>query len=253
VEEFLAHGYETYIIDDDYTCPLRNKVETIIENFPDSILFFNIDATVDGVDNWKVYISEICKKHAENALIGVLHAKGNPKSDELLRQHYEETIGVRCGFISLQAHHHENFDVMIKVLEKHGALGRRQLVRANMDAQSHFNFEYEGKKFKSRVMDVNISHFACVFPQELDDMKIYDKVRAASFRLNGMKFNSDAVLLMKRTKNEVHLCIFMFITQPDDKPELPPDLRKALNRKIYQVVADETLSKLKKAFKKADK
>ena len=253
VEEFLASGYETYIIDDDYICPLRKKVEAIIEHYPDAVLFFNIDASADGIENWKTYIAETCRKHSQDALIGILHTKGNPKADEILRQYYEETIGVRCGFITLQAHHHENFDLMLKILEKYGAKGRRQLVRASMDAQSHFNFDIDGKKYKSRVLDVNISHFACTFPEELKHMKIYDKVRGASFRLNGLKFNSDAVLLMKRSKNDVHLCVFMFISQPDDKPELEPELRKNLTRKIYQVVAEETLTNLKKAFKKADK
>lgn len=252
VEEFLSRGYETYIIDDDYVCLLTKKIETIISLYPDAILFFNIDAIVDDIPDWKAYIADLKEKHSNDALIGVLHAKGSPKADALLKAYYEETVGVRCGFITLQSHHHENFDVMIGELEKNGARGRRQLVRAAMDSASHFSFEFNRKKFKSKVLDVNISHFACVFPEELNDMKIYDKVRAASFRLNGLKFNSDAVLLMKRTKNNVHLCVFMFISQPDDKPELPPDLRKSLTRKIYQVVADDTLSTLRKAFKKAD-
>lgn len=253
VEEFLTHGYETYIIGDDYTCSLKAKIQTIVEQFPGSILFFNIDADIESIGDWKTFIVDFRKQHMDDALIGVLHHKGTAKADDALRDFYEAQLHLRCGFTVLQAHHHENFAAIQDVLEKYGARGRRQLVRATMDAASHFAFDFKGKKYKARILDTNISHFACTFPDELDAMKIYDKARKASFRLNGLKFTSDAVLLMKRTKNGVHLCIFMFITPPDDQADLPADTKKLLNRKIYQTVADETLNPLRKAFKKAEK
>ena len=79
---------------------------------PDAILFFNIDAIVDDIPDWKAYIANLKEKHSNDALIG------------------------------------------------------GQLVRAAMDSASHFSFEFNRKKFKSKVLDVNISHFACVFPED---------------------------------------------------------------------------------------
>ena len=40
LEDYMARGYETYIIGDDRYCPLDVKVDIIIQTFTDSILFF---------------------------------------------------------------------------------------------------------------------------------------------------------------------------------------------------------------------
>ena len=49
MEEYLSHGYETYIICDDRYCSLKKKVELIINLFRDSILFFY---TLLGYQKW---------------------------------------------------------------------------------------------------------------------------------------------------------------------------------------------------------
>ena len=85
--------------------------------------------------------------------------------------------------------------------------------------------------------------------QNITDLKIFDKVRGASLRLSGLEFTSDAVLLMKRTKGDETLYVFMFITPPQDIPELPAETKQKLNHKIYQVVSDGTLTKLRDAFR----
>ena len=37
LQDFLVRGYEAYIINDDRYCPLQQKVEILINTFPDSI------------------------------------------------------------------------------------------------------------------------------------------------------------------------------------------------------------------------
>ena len=71
LEDFMARGYETYIIGDDRYCPLKAKVEVIIETFTDSILFFYIDMQIKGV-KWEKYIKELQEKYMGRILIGVI-------------------------------------------------------------------------------------------------------------------------------------------------------------------------------------
>lgn len=249
VEDFLTHGYEPYIIADDGVCPLKKKIEAIARLFPGSILFFNIDAAVESIGDWKSYIADFRAQHREQVLIGVLHRKGDAEQDEALRDFYVEHLHLSCGFIALQAKQLADVDAIKEVLEEYEARGRRQFVRATMDEQSRFTGAYNGKKIDARVLDVNIRHFACLMGQNITDLKIFDKVRGASLRLSGLEFTSDAVLLMKRTKGDETLYVFMFITPPQDIPELPAETKQKLNHKIYQVVSDGTLTKLRDAFR----
>ena len=74
LEDYMARGYETYIIEDDRSCPLDKKIESIITVFSDSILFFYIDSEVPGIV-WADYIKDLQKRHGDKVLIGVLYAK----------------------------------------------------------------------------------------------------------------------------------------------------------------------------------
>ena len=254
MEEFCLHGYEAHIITDDYTCHMREKVEVIIKQFPDSILFFNIDAEISGID-WKTYIRELRKKHAEDALLGVLYQKrSSSRQKEAIENHYVREIGIQAGCIPLQAHHHENFGVMLSVLEKAGAKGRRNYIRAYCNSKSEFSTTIGGKKCKAKIADINITHFRAIFDEKAPDLPIYAKIRDGELKINDYTFTTDAVLIMQRTKEGTHTCVFMFVhDRPDDIPDLRSELLPQVNRKIYQIVATETMEKLRKAFKKADK
>ena len=251
LEEFMARGYQTYIINDDYVCPIQAKVREIINLFPDSILYFNIDATVEDVE-WKSYIRELQEFLGEKVLIGVFYlARANSADEEKIKQFYLSDINVKAGCFALSAHDHGNFDSILSVLEKTGARGRRNLVRATCDSSSTVKFDHKGAGFSADLLDVNVTHFRCDLHAGSGRFAIFEKVHDVALSVNGMLFISDAVLIMKRTMGEKTLCIFMFI-KPDGTPDLEPDVAKKLNQKIYQIVLDETMEKLRVSFSKAD-
>ena len=102
LEDYLTRGYETYIIPDDRNCPLVKKVETIINIFDDSILFFYIDAEVMGL-NWKIYIKQLQERHGEHVLIGVLYSKRhNEEERRRIEKYYLFDVGIQGGCISLE-------------------------------------------------------------------------------------------------------------------------------------------------------
>ena len=247
LEEFLLRGYQTYIINDDYTCPLQTKVREIIKLFPDSILYFNIDALIEGIE-WKSYIRDLYKSVGKDVLIGVFYIdRQNPQSEELLKQYYVRDIGITAGVFALSARNHENFDSIFKVLEQTGAKGRRNLVRAKCDASSSVKFTANKKEFSGSILDVSLSHFRCDLRSDSEQLDIFDKVRDVSLVVDGISFVTDAVLIARRVVEGKNLCIFMFIKR-DDSPDLDTETEKILNKKIYQVVLAELSEILHNAF-----
>lgn len=252
LEEFMFGGYQAYIINDDYACPMQSKVREIIRLFPESILFFNIDATIEGIE-WKSYIRSIQEEAGENALVGIFYlARQNPQQEESIKNFYLNELKVKAGCFALSAHDHNNFESILKVLEQNNARGRRNHVRANCDSSSVASFAHKGHDYQADILDVNISYFRCDLHADSDQIEIFEKFRDVKFCINGADFTSDAVLIMKRTMSGKNLCVFMFIKH-DDTPDLEKDAEKCLNQKIYQIVLNENMGKLQNAFRTAER
>ena len=252
LEEFMLLGYQAYVINDDYVCSMQTKVREITRLYPDSILYFNIDASIDGID-WKSYISELQEYLGHEILIGIFYlSRQNPQDEEKIKKLYVDDIRVKAGCFALSAHNHNNFDSILKVLENAGARGRRNHVRAFCDSSSCVKFERKGQSCTANLLDINISYFRCDLQKNTSTIDIFEKIRDVSLTVNGISFVSDAVLIMKRTMNDRDLCIFMFIKR-DDTPDLDKDTEKILNQKIYQIVLNENTEKLQSAFRAAEK
>ena len=250
LEEFMLQGYQAYVINDDYVCPMQTKVREIIRLFPDSILYFNIDSSIDGIE-WKSYISELQNFVGKNIYTGIFYlSRQNSQEEESIKDFYLDKLHVRAGCFALSAHNHNNFDSILSVMEKSGAKGRRSLVRAFCDSSSTVKIEHKGKKCLANLLDINLSYFRCDLQTNTENFEIFEKIRDVAVSANGMSFISDAVLIMKRTLNDKTLCIFMFIKR-DDSPDLDLETEKKLNQKIYQIVLNENSEKLQTAFKAA--
>lgn len=251
LEDFMARGYETYIIGDDRYCPLKAKVEVIIETFTDSILFFYIDMPVPGI-NWEKYIKELQQKYAGRILIGVLYAKRQSEEDKKkLEKYYLFDVGIQCGCISLEYQKAKNFALIDKVMFANQACGRRKNIRAICDTRSRISFVTKNGQIKGSILDVSLSHFSCVFDKTLD-LKLYEKVPKVLININGLHFISDAILVMQRPKNGVTLNVFIFSNSLGQQG-LESDVEPRLLERIYQITSDKAKSLMRYKFEEARK
>ena len=250
LEDYLARGYETYIINDDRSCPLPLKVETIVGTFKDSILFFYIDSIVEGLD-WKVYIRELQEKYGDSVLIGVLYAKRSEEEDmHSLERYYLFDVGIKCGCISMEYQKAKNFALIDKVMYANQACGRRKNVRALCDMTSAASFMLEKKKYTGKVSDVSLSHFSCVF--DLDPpLPMYEKVYDILVDVNGLHFHTDAILIDRRMMEDRYLFIFIF-AQPNGKQGLDDDVKQRLSQKIYNLITEKIKNMMKDLFIQAN-
>ena len=252
LEEFMENGFESYIINDDYSCPMRTKVREIISMFPDSILFFNIDSSIEGIE-WKSYIRELAESTSADVLFGICHLRRSSESEEArIASDFLKSSALKAGSISLDPKNHDCFEEIKRVLIKNGARGRRNLVRAECSPKSTILLEHHGSKINARLLDVNVTHFLCDLGDNEVTFKIFDKIRDVSLNIEGLSIKSDAVLIMKRRANGVNLCIFMFIKR-DDSPDLEKESAHKLNKKIYQLVLEKNSARLRNAFARAEK
>ena len=251
LEDFMARGYETYIIGDDRYCPLKAKVEVIIETFTDSILFFYIDAQVKGV-RWERYIKELQQKYAGRILIGVLYAKRQSDEEKKrLEKYYLFDVGIQCGCISLEYQKAKNFALIDKVMYANQACGRRKNIRAICDTRSKVSIVTKHGQIKGSVLDVSLSHFSCTFESTVD-IQLYEKVPKILININGLHFATDAILIMQRMKNGVMLYVFVFSNSLGQQG-VEADMQPRLLEKIYQMTSDKAKSLMRYKFEEARK
>ena len=251
LEDFMARGYETYIIGDDRYCPLKAKVEVIIETFTDSILFFYIDMQIKGV-KWEKYIKELQEKYMGRILIGVLYAKRQSEEEKnRLEKYYLFDVGIQCGCIGLEYQKMKNFALIDKVMYANQACGRRKNIRAICDTRSKVSFVSKHGQVKGRILDVSLSHFSCIFEKTLD-IQMYEKVPKMLININGLHFVSDAILVMQRKKNGVLLNVFVFSNSMGQQG-VESDLEPRLIERIYQMTSDKAKSLMRYKFEEARK
>ncbi|MBB5224864.1 hypothetical protein [Treponema ruminis] len=251
LEDFMARGYETYIVGDDRYCPLKAKVEVIIETFTDSILFFYIDMPIKGI-KWEKYIKELQEKYMGRILIGVLYAKRQSDEEKAwLEKYYLFDVGIQCGCIALEYQKNKNFALIDKVMYANQACGRRKNIRAICDTRSKVSFVTKHGQIKGSILDVSLSHFSCIFEKTLD-IQMYEKVPKMLININGLHFVSDAILIMQRKKNGVMLNVFVFSNSMGQQG-VESDLQPRLLERIYQMTSDKAKSLMRFKFEEARK
>lgn len=251
LEEYMARGYETYIIGDDRYCPLKAKVEVIIETFTDSILFFYIDMPVPGI-SWEKYIKELQEKYTGRILIGVLYAKRQSEEDKKkLEKYYLFDVGIQCGCISLEYQKAKNFALIDKVMYANQACGRRKNIRAICDTKSRVSFVTKHGQIKGNILDISLSHFSAIFEKTLD-VQLYEKIPKVLINVNGLHFISDAILVMQRMKNGVMLNVFVFSNSMGQQG-VESDIQPRLLERIYQMTSDKAKSLMRFKFGEARK
>lgn len=238
MEDFCTLGYESHILGRGDGSLMEN-ITAVTKHFPDAILFFNVDADAPGV-SWLSFIRQVRQQNTE-LLVGVVFSAANSERIHHMETEFSGGVSPLAGCIALVPGDKDgNFKTLSAALEKAGAKGRRNNIRAQCDSSSYVSFGTGGVKFRARLDDVNISHICCVLDESgVRGMKIYDKIRGAHICVNGLEFSSDIVLIMKRNKGGMSTAIFMFIKKPDDEPGLERDLEAQLNKKIYEITSKE--------------
>ncbi len=258
LQDYLAHGYEAYVISDTHSCSLRKKIDLIVSMFPDSILFFHIDYDSEHIE-WPHFIKDLQRLHGDHIIIGVLYNKRlNEQEARELEQYYLIEAGIQGGCIALEFQRARNFALIDKVMFANQSCGRRKTVRALCDNLSELTFDLKkpGRmsrgtvRYKAKLHDISLGHFSCMFSSMPYDIPIYEKVKDIMMLVNGIRLRADAVLVMKREMQTGILFIFMF-TKSDGAPGLDPDSADRLGNKIYQMVTSCTKALLQDVFSKA--
>jgi hypothetical protein len=215
----IMNGFETYTLRD------HKKAVKILEHFPDSIVFINID---DGMPekNWEAYIRALQENpKTKEVRIGIL----SYNQDKNLMEKYLMEISVPCGYIQLKLGIQESTRIILSALQANEARGRRKYIRAfcENDPTATLNYKNELGIFQGKLLDISSAGFAAKIPK-FPDLPLNSILKGFQLKLHGTLVMAD-VVLMGRRRDDKDVCILLF-----DPSKLDQNSKLAIHHFIKQ-------------------
>ncbi len=181
IQEQLVHAliqqeFELYLLKD------HRRAVRILQKFPDSILFINIDEGLEESE-WEDYVRNLMNSpETKEVRIGILSY--NEERD--LAEKYLMELAVPCGFIGLKLGLVESTQIIFKTLAANEARGRRKHVRATCKDpnQASFNVKMANKVYDGSIVDISAVGMACTFKADFQP-KIGTRFDDIQLRLKG--------------------------------------------------------------------
>jgi hypothetical protein len=196
----LMNGFEAYTLRD------HKRALKILEHFPDSIMFINIDDGMPEKD-WETYVRALQENpKTKDVRLGVL----SYNQDKKLMEKYLMDISVPCGYIQLKLGIQESTRIILNALQVNEAKGRRKYIRAfcEDDPNATLNYKSDTGLYQGKILDISSAGLAARIPK-LPDGYINAKLRDMQLKLRGALVMTDVVLMGKR-RDDMDVCILLF-------------------------------------------
>lgn len=247
LKSFCLHGYEAYFIHDDPYCPLVSKIHLLVSAFSETILFFNIDRNIPGIE-WASFIRKVQRSYGSRVRIGVMFKKLNSAEEtRRLERLYLYDIGITCGCIPLEYQKGKNLPLFLNVLAANKANGQRKYLRAVCSDAFRISLGYKGRPYRSTIRDISLSHFSCTFLDDPPDIQMLEKIRDVQLNLRGTLCTVDAVLCLKRETEAEPIYVFVF-RNSQDRDGLDYEQQERVNTVVFNYFSTGINEFLRKLF-----
>jgi len=229
ITELIQNEIEVYVAKD------HNRLPRVLKNYPDSVVYVNIDDPQLTEPDWEKWIVNnlIVLK---TILIGIFSGS----TDEELIEKYKTKLNVTCGFIKQKVDMSKTAPKVLEFLDKANVKGRRKYLRATVDADTNatLNMPVDGDFKNAIVRDVSVVGISCVFEQD-PGLKKNTLFKDIQIRLQSNLIKVEAIVFGSREENGQQLYVFLFTQRIN--PEVRTKIRKFIQHSL-QTKMDQELN-----------
>jgi hypothetical protein len=212
LDTLIMAGFETYILID------HERARKLLEKFPGSIMFVNIDEKLRESE-WQKYIQSVMDDpKTKDCRLGIT----SYNADKDLMKKYLMEIQVPCGYIQLKLGLKESIKIMLQVLVATEAKGRRKYIRAECEDDINAIMNYTSRsnkiqanvlgkvqeKVEGRIMDISSAGIA-VKIENFSELALNSILPDVQIKLRSGLFMTDLMFMGKR-RDLPHVYIFLF-------------------------------------------
>ncbi|MCL2478526.1 MAG: PilZ domain-containing protein [Treponema sp.] len=216
LEILIMAGYETYTLFDEA------RARRLLEKFPGSIMFINIDEGLSEPE-WENYICKIQEDETtRDCRLGIM----SYNQDRKLMQKYLMEISIPCGYIQLKLGLQESTKIILGALEANEARGRRRSIRADChdDLNATLNYRGDSGMYHGKLLDISSMGVAAKM-DKVDNLPANSMLRQVQLRLRGGLIITDMIFIGKRRDSKDEF-IMLF------NPKMPKDQKSVVYRYI---------------------
>jgi len=213
------------------------QVRKIMNLWPDSVFFFNID-DCQSKEEWDRMIEDIRQRYTEQeCLFGIVSYDNDPA----LMQHYLMDMNLPCGFIKLNQKLKESASILAKTLEANEVRGRRKFVRYELSANKfqRINFTWDGIIIHGELQDISSAAMVVTLNEDRKDLTKGAVLEDIQLNLSGKLVKLPGVVFgFRQQPGESRLVIISFGSKAplkaisDIRVFINKSLQKEMNEKI---------------------
>jgi hypothetical protein len=215
----IMSGFETYTLRD------HKRAVRILEHFPGSIMFINIDEGMPEPE-WEAYIQNMRENpKTAGTRLGIL----SYNQDKRLMEKYLMELSVPCGYVQLKLGIQESTRIILNALQANEARGRRKYIRAfcEDDVNATMNYKDPEGLYQGKLLDISSAGIAAKIAK-FPDLAPNTVLRDVQLKLRGALVMTDAVLMGKR-RDDRDVWILLF-----DPAKMNQDSKLVIHRYIKQ-------------------
>ena len=174
-----------------YTIAEYQDAKNVLREFPDALCFINIDDKLSH-EQWFNFITS-CKEELPSIIFGVLSSHMSKTDNHM----FINNDTVAAGFIMREESLENTTQIIIKILDKFGAKGRRRYVRASCADASNASvlIKHNNKEYKLLLIDISVAGAACILPnQHADFFQVNNDKHAIAVHLGNKSFECAATV-----------------------------------------------------------
>jgi hypothetical protein len=228
-EELTQQEYEVYTIKN------HNNLRMVLKEFPNSIVFANIDDGMPEKD-WEAWIRGVMGDPVTAKVgVGILSATAN----EVLERKYLNAIQVKCGFTVVRTDFMSAMRKFYAILQSANAKGRRKFIRVNTEheANATINIPHRGMFIKGLIKDVSVVGLSCTFSED-PELEKNSLCKDMQIKLQSTLLKAEGIVFGSRQNGDQKIYVFLFTQRTD--PDMKTRIRK-FNQTVLQVQMDTRL------------
>jgi len=206
-----------------YTARDHARLQRLLKDNPNSILYINIDEQMPEIE-WEKWIATLLTT-VPTIKVGIFSSN----TDEELKNKFLTKFKIACGFFNLKLDMTKSIPVVLKALNDVNVNGRRKYLRVAIDKETNatINMPFEGDFLNGTIKDISIVGFSCVFERD-PAFKKNTLHKDIQLRLQSILLKIEGVVFGSRDHEGEVTYVFIFTQRVD------PDVRGKIRKFIMQ-------------------
>jgi len=228
MEELAQQEYEVYAVKDS------TQIRKAIKNYPDSIIFIDINEQMPE-PTWEKWVIQVKTDYPEVS-IGVISSN----KDEKLISKYVNQIKIDCGFTVIKSDLNKSIVQVLEALKAADAKGRRKYIRINTEKETTatVNLFTHGDFINGAIKDISVVGISCAFAND-PNLEKNTLFKGIQIKLQTTILKVEAIVFGSRMDGNSKNYVLLFTQRID------PEVKTKIRRYIQQNLQNKMNSELK--------